>query len=292
MNQNLILKVDDIVHPIFEWLYNDNSTLFNWVKILWGNKKHDGDNLYKIHSGEKWLSFKISKIEESETWSLNRRYISDMFGRKWAKYWDTLNLDYIPNDNFRLEKDEVYHARDSDNIVEKNSKDTVDAFKRRYDSIENLKNKANTDTTTLERNSSSSLNDESTDNASSSAEQIYGFNSNDGTDSNRTDGRDITKVVTNNTNQDNNNNNTNTNEKVIEDKSKNDSEHENRNLSENERNNKFKDSTRSNKKESDSHGLDKASNQELLTEELELRRVLFLDIVFNDLDSFITIPCY
>lgn len=295
MNEKIVLKVNDITNPIFEYLYNYSPAEFQWIRELWSQSPNYltvGDYLYKIHSGDKWLSHRIIKIENSDNWKINRDYIYSMFARKWKTYWDTLNLEYIPNDNYRIERDEIYHARDSDNIIEKNAKDTIDDTKRNYESVENSKNKKNTDSQMNEKNFNSSINNEEVNNASSSAEQIYGFNSSNGTDSNRTDDRDITKTLTDYTNNEDNKSNSNTNENYSENKNKNDSERESKNVKENEHSTTFKDTTKSNKTEVNIHGLDKDTNQNLINQELELRKTLFLDVVFNDIDSFLTIPCY
>ena len=99
-------------------------------------------------------------------------------------------------------------------------------------------------------------------------------------------------TLTDYTNNEDNKSNSNTNENYSENKNKNDSERESKNVKENEHSTTFKDTTKSNKTEVNIHGLDKDTNQNLINQELELRKTLFLDVVFNDIDSFLTIPCY
>ena len=66
MEKNLILKVEDIEVDIFSSLYDSDKILFGWIKSLYGNNKSLANEHYKIHSGEKWLSYRISKLFEND----------------------------------------------------------------------------------------------------------------------------------------------------------------------------------------------------------------------------------
>lgn len=280
MEKNLILKVDDIEVDIFSSLYESDRTLFSWMKSLYGDTISLANEHYKIHSGEKWLSYRISKLFENDKSSTVITYISYMFGRKWERYWTTLELNYAPNENIRWTETGSNDTHGTDTKIEKNSNNKY------FDTTENKTINKDTSNVSKDYNQSSYKDIDSNDEASSSAEAIYGFNSSSGVDSNRTDDRNVSTKTTDGTSNEENKSVSSNNENSKEKNLINSQEqlHENRNL------NRELDRESSNSRKR--NGIDKVSNQQLLTEELELRKNLFLDIVFNDIDSFITIPCY
>lgn len=280
MEKNLILKVNDIEVDIFSSLYETNKTLFSWMKTLYGDTLSMANEHYKIHSGEKWLSYRISKLFENDKSSTVISYISYMFGKKWERYWSALDLNYTPNENVRWTENGSHDLHDMDIRKETNNKNNY------YDTTENKITNKDSSNISKDYNQFSSKDIDSNDEASSSAESIYGFNSSIGVDSNRTDDRNIsTKTIDSTSNEENksvSSNNENLKEKNLTNSQEKTDENKNVNRE------LDRESSNSRKR----NGIDKTSNQQLLTEELELRKNLFLDIVFNDIDSFITIPCY
>ena len=280
MEKNLILKVDDIEVDIFSSLYESDRTLFSWMKSLYGDTISLANEHYKIHSGEKWLSYRISKLFENDKSSTVIAYISRMFGRKWERYWTTLELNYAPNENIRWTETGSNDTHGTDKKIEKNNNNKY------FDTTENKTINKDTSNVSKDYNQSSYKDIDSNDEASSSAEAIYGFNSSSGVDSNRIDDRNLSAKTTDGTSNEENKSVSSNNENSKEKNLINSQEQ----LSESRNLNRELDRESSNSRKR--NGIDKTSNQQLLTEELELRKNLFLDIVFNDIDSFITIPCY
>lgn len=280
MKKKLILKVDDIDVDIFSSLYESDNTLFSWMKSLYGDTISLANEHYKIHSGEKWLSYRISKLFENDKSSTVITYISNIFGRKWERYWSTLELNYAPNENIRWTETGSNDTHGRDTKIEKNNNNKY------FDTTENKTVNKDTSNISKDYNQSSYKDIDSNDEAYSSAEAIYGFNSSSGVDSNRTDDRNVSTKTTDGTSNEENKSVSSNNENSKEKNLINSQEQlrENRNL------NRELDRESNNTRKR--NGIDKVSNQQLLTEELELRKNLFLDIVFNDIDSFITIPCY
>ena len=280
MEKNLILKVNDIEVDIFSSLYETNKTLFSWMKTLYGDTLSMANEHYKIHSGEKWLSYRISKLFENDKSSTVISYISYMFGKKWERYWSALDLNYTPNENVRWTENGSHDLHDMDIRKETNNKNNY------YDTTENKITNKDSSNVSKDYNQFSSKDIDSNDEASSSAESIYGFNSSIGVDSNRTDDRNIsTKTIDSTSNEENksvSSNNENLKEKNLTNSQEKTDENKNVNRE------LDRESSNSRKR----NGIDKTSNQQLLTEELKQKKNLFLDIVFNDIDSFITIPCY
>lgn len=292
MNENLILKVDDIPVDIFTMLYDSNKTLYAWLKTLYGDNIDIATEHYKIHSGEKWLTYRISKFFENDKSSTVVSYISYMFGRKWDRYWDTLELSYNPNDNVRINENGSHNLQDVDKRKEDKLEETVDKNNRNFDTTEDKTHNKDTSNVSKDSSQSSSKNVDTTDDASSSAEEIYGFNSTAGVDSNRTDDRSVSKNTTDNTSSDNSSTVSSNTENFKEKNSTNSQENTTGSSVRSENNDINRTLDRESSTSKKRTGLEGSSNQQLITEELELRKTLFLDIVFNDIDSFITIPCY
>lgn len=292
MNENLILKVDDIPVDIFSSLYDSDKTLYSWLKTLYGDNIDVAMEHYKIHSSEKWLSYRISKLFENDKSQTIISYISYMFGRKWTRYWDTLELNYTPNENVKISENVSHNLQDVDKRKEDKLEENVSKNSRNFDTIEDKTHNKDTSNVSKDSSQSSSKNVDTTDDASSSAEAIYGFNSDAGVDSNRTDDRSVSKNTTDNTSSDNSSTVSSNTENLKEKNSTNSQERNDESSIRAENNNINRQLDRESSTSKRRNGLDGSSNQQLLTEELELRKTLFLDIVFNDIDSFITIPCY
>lgn len=292
MNENLILKVDDIPVDIFSSLYDSDKTLYSWLKILYGDNINVAMEHYKIHSSEKWLSYRISKLFENDKSQTVISYISYMFGRKWTRYWDTLELNYTPNENVKISENESHNLDDVDTRKEDRNETSTNENKRNFDTTEDKTHNKDTSNVSKDSSQSSSKNVDTTDDASSSAEAIYGFNSVEGVDSNRTDDRNVSKSTTDNTSSDNSSTVSSNTENLKEKNSTNSQEQVDGKTTNTESKTVSRELNRDSSTSKKRNGLDGTSNQQLLTEELELRKTLFLDIVFNDIDSFITIPCY
>lgn len=287
-----ILKVDDIIDDIFPALYSFDNDMFQWIKILYGNNKSTCDIHYKIHSGSKWLSYGISRLYSDQKSNIVTSYIANMFGRKWSKYWDVLIEDYIPNENHRMETQDDSYEINTEFI--KSIKNNVDEYKNDKNVFHNEGSKENRVKNSDSRNeeNNNSLSYEKEENSSSSADQIYAFNSINGSDSDRTD--NISNNRNNSSNTENNTSETYSSNREDSDYNReiNRSENETNTVSKNENESKDSKEDNSKKNTTNKRGLYNISNQELLEQELEFRKTLFLDIVFNDMDSFITIPCY
>lgn len=250
------------------------------------------DTFYIFHSGDKFLACKFVPILENNDAYLYE-YIRALFYRKWNRYWETLVIDYIPNEDIKIEYKNERNLRDF--TSENNSADSVTAQKDKLlnDTMNKIKNdemyqeitKNNLDNLKTSVNKQS----DSVDNMNG----YFGFNS--------------TMPVPRETQSDNNLSITNNddyskeieNNNVIRDTDTVQDSHitstqNSENITTNDNKEKrYRDYTKWNKDISLRKGLNgKNTNQELIIQELELRKTLFLDIVMDDIDSAIALSCY
>lgn len=250
------------------------------------------DMFYIFHSGDKFLASKFVPILENNDEYLYE-YIKALFYLKWNRYWDTLVIDYIPNEDIKIEYRNERNLRDF--TSENNSADSVTAQKDKLlnDTMNKIKNdemyqeitKNNLDNLKTSVNKQS----DSVDNMNS----YFGFNS--------------TMPVPRETQSDNNLSITNNddyskeieNNNVIRDTDTTQDSHitstqNSENITTNDNKEKrYRDYTKWNKDISLRKGLNgNNTNQELIIQELELRKTLFLDIVMDDIDSAIALSCY
>lgn len=250
------------------------------------------DTFYIFHSGDKFLLSKFVPIlDNNETYMYE--YIRALFYSKWNRYWETLVIDYIPNEDIKTEYKNERNLRDY--TSENNSADSVISQKDKLinDTFNNVKD--NEIYQEIAKNNSDNLKS-SVNKQSDSVDNMngyFGFNS--------------TMPVPQQTQSDNNLSVTNNddysketeNNNVIRDnnasqKSQTTSTQDSENITTNGNNEKrYRDYTKWNKDVSLRTGLSgNNTNQELIIQELELRKTLFLDIVMDDIDSAIALSCY
>lgn len=80
------------------------------------------DTFYIFHSGDKFLACKFVSLLENNDVDLYE-YIRALFYRKWNRYWETLVIDYIPNEDIKTEYKNERNLRDY--TLENNSADSV-----------------------------------------------------------------------------------------------------------------------------------------------------------------------
>lgn len=250
------------------------------------------DTFYIFHSGDKFLACKFVPILENNDTDLYE-YIRALFYRKWNRYWETLVIDYIPNEDIKTEYNNERNLRDytlennsADSVTEQKDKLLNDTFNKSKDNeMYQEVTKNNTDNLRTSVNKQS----DSVDNM----DGYFGFNSTmpvpQQTQSNNnlstTNNDDYSKEIENNNiiRDDN-----------ISQNSQITSTQNSENITTNGNNEKrYRDYTKWNKDISLRTGLSgNNTNQELIIQELELRKTLFLDIVMDDIDSAIALSCY
>lgn len=250
------------------------------------------DTFYIFHSGDKFLACKFVSILENNDADLYE-YIRALFYRKWNRYWETLVIDYIPNEDIKTEYKNERNLRDytlennsADSVMEQKDKLLNDTFNKSKDNeMYQEVTKNNTDNLRTSVNKQS----DSVDNM----DGYFGFNSTmpvpQQTQSNNnlsiTNNDDYSKETENNNII--KDNNTQQNTQIT-------STQNSENITTNGNNEKrYRDYTKWNKDISLRTGLSgNNTNQELIMQELELRKTLFLDIVMDDIDSAIALSCY
>lgn len=250
------------------------------------------DTFYIFHSGEKFLACKFVPILENNDEQLYE-YIRALFYRKWNRYWETLVIDYIPNEDIKTEYKNERNIRDytlennsADSVTEQKDKLLNDTFNKSKDNeLYQEVTKNNTDNLRTSVNKQS----DSVDNM----DGYFGFNSTTPVPQQTQSNNNLS--ITNNDDYsketENNNlirdNNVNQNSQIT-------STQNSENITTNGNNEKrYRDYTKWNKDISLRNGLSgKNTNQELIIQELELRKTLFLDIVMDDIDSAIALSCY
>ena len=276
---------------IFQTLTKLYPTDFPWIEDLEITPELM-DTFYIFHSGDKFLACKFVSILENNDEQLYE-YIRALFYRKWNRYWETLVIDYIPNEDIKTEYKNERNLRDytlennsADSITEQRDKllnDTLNKSKDNEMSQETTKNRTDNLRTAVNKQS------DSVDNM----DGYFGFNSTmpvpQQTQSNNnlsiTNNDDYSKETENsNIIRDNN---ANQNSQIT-------STQNSENITTNGNNEKrYRDYTKWNKDISLRNGLSgNNTNQELIIQELELRKTLFLDIVMDDIDSAIALSCY
>ncbi|MBO5424434.1 MAG: hypothetical protein J6A25_02875 [Lachnospiraceae bacterium] len=244
---------------------------FNFDKPDWFNDL-TLDMLYKNHSRNKLLNTYITDeiLSESDTDSflVLAQYLGEIvlaYIPKWDRIWIAMNETYNPLDN------EKYKIIREELITDKKNKKTE------HENIIDVKVEHNeADTENVDNNSSSvSTEKERTNNN----DYFYGFNSENGVGTSGTENNNIT---------DNDSNTRTKQDRQYVSKSDRDSlTKDNLDKTEDENNERNIESM-------DTHSGNNGRNtfQDLLNQELEVRKNLFYEIVFTDIDSVLTIPVY
>lgn len=298
-----------------------------WIDTV--DKAERYDREYKFHSGLKELSSIISDtIFEDDDITSVAYYIYDMYHLKWKSYWDALTRPYdiLATDHKTTITDEdrkeimqnILNSKEFANIVKEIARnETINKNERNEDNIDTKENTIATskindsiDKSSSKEDTSNSDRDTTEDLVNFVDENIYGFNStapSDADDTHTTERRETHDNTTNKNNVDTieRQNNTTENDSVVEsnsgisssnnktnDEKVNETENSNNNIDRNKEESKESDNTIFKDVINKIHGREGVSPQSLIEEELELRKRLFLDIVFGDVDKLITIQVY
>lgn len=250
-------------------------------------------DLYKFHSGLKILSYPITKCVNDNNLVLICKYINSMYSNKWKNVGENLfDTEYERLSNYYVDEDIKHETRDNDSRF--TNKKNLNDKKYKSNEAEEKNRKTQDNTYNFENNTTKDNNftaDKSFNNESS-LDAIYGFNSSDPvpTDTNNTSNNDTNQRQENNTSTTSNINNTNIDKKDFESSNlrQENIEIENDYTDEKETIDKIgKENTKSNK-----GGYIGKTPSELLLTELEYRKNLFLDIIFDDIDRVLTILVY
>lgn len=237
-----------------------------YLDVMYQNRSRD--KIMTEYFGDLCFTYDFSKNKEV----LNEENIFDMidsiwykFIPKWSKLWDAINENYNPleNENYKIIRDEL--------ITDKKNKKTE------HENIIDIKIKQNESDTENVDNNSSSVSTEKE--RAHNDDYFYGFNSENGVGTSGTENNNIT---------DNDSNTRTKQDRQYVSKSDRDTlTNDNLNKSEDENNQRNVESM-------DTHSGNNGKNtfQDLLNQELEVRKNLFYEIVFTDIDSVLTIPVY
>lgn len=316
------IKDIDRQNGIFKWLLHINAELPLWDD---NQKAAQCDYGYYYHSSMKILSYPIQNdIFENEEYDAVAWYIWNMFGMKWKAYWDALNIEYntIHNNDIEytgslerrisaLEKmlnsiNEKELRQGTENLISK-MKDSLHTSSKGSDkqiSSSSSGEELTSNSTRDSRKDSTSLNTHN----SLTDENIYGFNSSEGSDANDTIVTEAVKETTSEIAKDTDSKHDTTNIKNTGDiatesetSSDNNNETTNNESKINDSSNLTNRFEESDKKDSSTQfdninrtetGRRNTTPQSMIEEELELRKKIFLDIVYGDIDSLITIQVY
>lgn len=224
------------------------------------------DYTYRARSGLKILHFPfIHDIFENSDASNIAKTLWKMFGEKWKRLYDAIDANYNPLEN---EKYTINHEEQTTETKSKTSdhvRDITNDTKINESGSENVSNDTSSISNENERNHNE--------------DYYFGFNSADGVNTNTNANNNTTDTDTvSRGNQDSNYESRTTRDVDIKD---------NLNKTEGENNeiiNEYSDN------KSGNNG--RKTFQELLNEEIEVRKNLFYEIVFTDIDSVLTIPVY
>ena len=325
-NQPKKIKDIDKRNSVFTWLLNIDAILPPWDTP---QKARRCDNSYYYHSSLKTLSYPIQlDIFEEEDYDSVAEYIWNVYELKWRAYWEALNRKYdiLATDHKTTITDEdrkqiiqnILNSKEFESVVKEIARNESIKKSEVTDDTVNISNTEksesnvndNSNRESYKEDVSNTDTDRTEDLSNFTDENIYGFNSTDGSNANDTfitERRENHDNITAKTNSDLNealHNTTDSNmlsETDINQSSFNNKQNdENRTETENSDNNIDRNKEESN--ESDNtmfrdvvnkvHGRENTSPQSLIEEELELRKKIFLDIVFGDIDKLITIQVY
>ena len=219
-------------------------------------------------------------------------YIWDMFHYKWKRIWDALGADYDPIKDTAYLEISKYNAENKtiDNKKKENNRRDDEKVNDRSKNIE--RDKSTNATKTKDKDDSFYVEKTKTDNNAVTDDNIYGFNSADSSNSALS-----TSGVNEKSETSRNDLNNKVSESIEQDESKSEADR-NRdykkdftsidNVKENNINQEFLNDTT----DKNITGLKNHTSQELIEEELELRKKTFFDMVFDDIDSVICLSIY
>lgn len=329
-NQPKKIKDIDRKDGIFRWMHRIGAQLPPWEtvdKALQCDYGYYYHSSLKILS----YPIQEDIFENKDTDSV-AFYIWNMYGLKWRAYWDALNKQYdiIATDHKLTKIDDdkketilnIIRSKEFENIVRdimNNSTDKKDIMSNINDTIKGSSNSNKNSSQDSSSSSSlksvgtnSSTNDSNTIDSEFVNDDIYGFNSVYPSDSNdsKTTKDNHKKDVSDSINESNDsktshdstrssdNDTTNTetseftNEELSEKYTREDTQKGRTGTDKNKEDTVNKDDTSFRDIITDEHGRRGVSPQSLIEEELELRKKIFLDIVYGDIDKLITIQVY
>lgn len=312
----------DIRYNIFKSMYVNFINLIPWdTSVTWDQLSA----MYYYHSGLKYIHFPIANdIVNGNIKNVSLNILS-ILSPKWKKDYEVLNLNYDPIENVNnyrdirtdTERDNKKNMYNRDSYDESINHSEREDIKTSYDNTSSYNEKANSNINNSDKSESIevvSSNDNSISISNSeqnnfSDDNIYGFNSS--ISSNSTDTIDINSENSKNTEHNitdsktNNNSSKNNTSSSYDDKNsiqvekQNEYEFKAKNYKDDKNYTKLNDEENTEKDlskahhVSEYHGLDgKYTPQQMIEEELNLRKKIFFDMVFDDIDRLITIPCY
>lgn len=307
---------------IFRWLLSAGAILPPWEN---NQKATTCDYGYYYHSGLKIMSYPIAEdiFENNERENI-ALYIWNMYGMKWTAYWNALNLDYdaISNNDYTIDSNLERRVSAIESILgsvnETTDREFVESILRKLrdltqtsSSEKEISSAANNiDTDKIQdRNSKTSKDSTNIDTSDSfNNNEIYGFNSDSPSDSdnsittqtskNSTSNNDETEELNSENEKTRSNVNTNSNAESNTDYNAESTANETKIDKDTNKITKNEESkSNENKSQFDDlrikhEGRRNITPQSMLEEELELRKKIFLDIVYGDIDDLITIQVY
>lgn len=317
-----ITDITDTSSNIFKSMYTNFINMIPWdTSITWEQMS----TMYYYHSGLKRIHFPMAKdISEGRIQYVSFTILT-MLSPKWKKEYEVLNLDYDPIENVNMDRDitsdterdskkTIYNKDILDESVNhnerediKSSSDNQTSFNEKTNSNSNINNNSKSiETVSSNDNTISVSNSEQN---SLSDENIYGFNSSSASNSNDTvdvssensknTEHNITDSKTDNSSSENNTSSSYDSKNSTQVEKEHEYEFKAKNYKDDRNYTKLNDEQNTEKDQgrahhvSNYHGLDgKYTPQQMIEEELNLRKKIFFDMVFDDIDRLITIPCY
>lgn len=307
---------------IFRWILTAGGKLPPWENV---QKATTCDFGYYYHSGLKILSHPIAEDIFTNNQKENiGAYIWNMYGMKWTAYWNALNLDYdaISNNDYTIDSNLERRVSAIESMLgsvnETSDREFVESILRKLKDLTQTSSSEkeissaanNTDTDKIQDRSSKSSKDGTDINTSDSFNnnEIYGFNSDSPSDSdnsittqtskNSTTQKDDTEELNSENEKIRSNANSNSNAESSTDYNAESTANETKTDRDTNKLTKNEESkSNENKSQFDDlrikhAGRRNATPQSMLEEELELRKKIFLDIVYGDIDNLITIQVY
>lgn len=317
-----ITDISDNNYNIFKSMYTHFLTLIPWdTSITW----EQVSTMYYYHSGLKRIHFPMAKdISDGRTQFVSFTILT-MLSPKWKKEYEALNLDYDPIENVNMDRD-ITSDTERDNKKNTYNRDTLDESVN-HNEREDIKTSSDNTSSFNEKsnsNSNNSNNSKSVETVSSndntisvsnseqnslSDNNIYGFNSAEASNSDdavdvssensKNTEHNITDSKTDNNSSENNTSSSYDSKNSVQVEKENEYEFKAKNYKDDRNYTKLNDEENTEKDLSKAHhvsnyhGLDgKYTPQQMIEEELNLRKKIFFDMVFDDIDRLITIPCY
>lgn len=316
------IKDIDRQYSIFRWLLDIDAKLPLWED---NQKATLCDYGYYYHSSMKILSYPIQNdIFDNQEYDAVAWYIWNMYGMKWKAYWDALNLDYdtISNNDYTVDSNLERRVSAIESMLgsvnETSDREFVESILRKLKDLTQTSSSEkeissaanNTDTDKIQDRSSKYSKDGTDVNTSDSFNnnEIYGFNSDSPSDSdnsittqtskNSTTQKDDTEELNSENEKIRSNANSNSNAESSTDYNAESTANETKTdrdinkLTKNEESKSNENKSQFDDLKIKHTGRRNTTPQSMLEEELELRKKIFLDIVYGDIDNLITIQVY